>query len=118
MRWARTIRHVRPASFLGLLFTHGLPLALLATAVAPAAWLRAAYPLAYLGLRLLMAWVVGVWGLQDDVLRRKLWLVPLRDALHFAVWLAAFTSNRIKWGGLEFELRGGQMIRLQPPSQE
>ena len=93
VRWARTIRLVRPASFLGLLFTHGLPLALLAAAVAPAAWIGAAYLLAYLVLRLGMAWLVGVWGLQDAVLRRKLWLVPLRDLLHFAVWLAAFTSQ-------------------------
>ena len=115
VRWARTIRLVRPASFLGLLFTHGLPLALLAAAVAPAAWISAAYLLAYLVLRLVMAWVVGVWGLQDEVLRRKLWLVPLRDLLHFAVWLAAFTSHRIKWGGLEFELRNGQMIPADLP---
>ena len=118
VRWARTIRHVRPASFLGLLFTHGLPLALLAAAVASAAWIGAAYLLAYLVLRLLMAWVVGVWGLQDDVLRRKLWLVPLRDLLHFAVWLAAFTSNRIQWGGLEFELRDGQMIEVETGRKE
>ena len=114
VRWARTIRLVRPASFLGLLFTHGLPLALLAAAVAPAAWIGAAYLLAYLVLRLAMAWLVGVWGLQDAVLRRKLWLVPLRDLLHFAVWLAAFTSHRIKWGGLEFELRDGRMFEAQP----
>jgi ceramide glucosyltransferase len=118
VRWARTIRLVRPASFLGLLFTHGLPLALLAAAVAPAAWIGAAYLLAYLVLRLLMAWLVGVWGLQDAVLRRKLWLVPLRDLLHFAVWLAAFTSNHIKWGGLEFELRHGQMIPADPPPKK
>jgi len=118
VRWARTIRLVRPASFLGLLFTHGLPLALLAAAVAPAAWISAAYLLAYLVLRLVMAWLVGVWGLQDAVLRRKLWLVPLRDLLHFAVWLAAFTSHRIQWGGLEFDLRDGQMIEAQPPPKK
>ncbi|HXR33491.1 MAG TPA: bacteriohopanetetrol glucosamine biosynthesis glycosyltransferase HpnI [Verrucomicrobiae bacterium] len=117
VRWARTIRLVRPASFLGLLLTHGLPLALLAAAVAPAAWIGAVYLLGYLVLRLAMAWVVGVWGLQDAVLRRKLWLVPLRDLLHFAVWLAAFASHRIKWGGLEFELRDGQMIETQPPTK-
>jgi len=69
-------------------------------------------------LRLVMAWVVGVWGLQDAVLRRKLWLVPLRDLLHFAVWLAAFTSHRIKWGGLEYELHDGQMFEADPPPKK
>lgn len=118
MRWARTIRLVRPASFIGLLFTHGLPLALLAATIAPAAWISAAYLLTYFVLRLAMAWLVGVWGLQDAVLRRKLWLVPLRDLLHFAVWLAAFTSHRIQWGGLEFELRHGQMIPADPPPKK
>jgi ceramide glucosyltransferase len=118
VRWARTIRLVRPASFLGLLFTHGLPLALLAAAVAPAALISAAYLFAYLVLRLAMAWLVGVWGLRDAVLRRKLWLVPLRDLLHFAVWLAAFASNRIKWRGQEFVLRHGQMIPADPPPKK
>ena len=118
VRWARTIRLVRPASFLGLLFTHGLPFALLAAAVAPAAWIGAAYLLAYLVSRLGMAWLVGVWGLQDAVLRRKLWLVPMRDLLHFTVWLTAFTSHHIQWGGQEFELRDGQMIPADPPHRK
>ncbi len=118
VRWARTIRLVRPVSFLGLFFTQGLPLALLAAAVAPAAWIAAAYIAAYLALRLTIAWVVGVWGLQDAVLRRKLWLVPVRDLLYFAVWLAAFTSNRIKWGDLEFELRHGQMFEPHSPAKK
>ncbi len=113
VRWARTVRLVRPASFLGLLFTHGLPFALLAAAVAPAAWVGAAYVAAYLVLRLTMAWVAGVWGLHDTVLRRKLWLVPLRDLFYFAVWLAAFASNRIKWRGREFVLRHGQMFQAE-----
>lgn len=109
VRWARTVRVVRPASFLGLIFTHGLPLAILGMVAAPADWLRAALLGSYLGLRLLMAYVVGVWGVRDEVLARKLWLVPVRDAIHFAVWLAGFTSNLVKWGGIEFEIREGRM---------
>ncbi len=118
VRWARTVRLVRPASYLGLLFTQGLPLAILAAAVAPAARIAAAYLAAYLILRLTMAWVAGIWGLQDAVLRRKLWLVPLRDLLYFAVWLAAFASNRIKWRGQEFVLRHGQMFQAQPSNEK
>jgi ceramide glucosyltransferase len=112
VRWARTVRLVRPASFFGLLFTHGLPWAVLAACVAPNAWIAAGYLLAYLILRLTMAWVVGVWGVRDDVLRRRLWLVPLRDAIHFVVWLAGFASNRVNWGGLEYEIRDGKMVAL------
>jgi ceramide glucosyltransferase len=112
LRWARTVRLCRPASYFGLLFTHGLPWALLAAIVAPANWIGAAYLLAYLVLRLMMAWAVGVWGVRDAVLRRKFWLIPLRDVLNFGVWLASFASNRITWGGDDYVLRKGRMIPL------
>jgi ceramide glucosyltransferase len=115
LRWARTVRLCRPLSYMGLIFTQGLPWALLAALIAPASWIRAAYLLAYLVLRLTMAWTVGVWGVGDDVLRRKLWLVALRDAIHFVVWLASFGSNRIHWGGEEYIIRKGQLIPVAAP---
>ena len=110
VRWSRTVRICRPLSFAGLIFTHGLPWALLAALIAPAPWIAAAYPVVYLVLRMTMAWTVGVWGVGDDVLRRKLWLVPLRDAIYFAVWLASFASSRIHWGGEDFILREGKLV--------
>src|SRR6266436_1525271 len=112
MRWARTVRLCRPLSYLGLLFTQGLPWALLAAFVAPAKWIAVGYLLAYSVLRLAMAWTVGIWGVQDEVLRRKIWLVPLRDAIHFVVWLASFGSNHIRWGNVEYAIRQGQMVPI------
>jgi ceramide glucosyltransferase len=109
VRWSRTVRMVRPASFFGLVITHGLPWCVLAALVAPSARVGAAFLGAYLVLRLLMAWVVGVWGVGDEVLRKRLWLVPLRDAVHFAVWMAGFVSNRVMWGGVEYAIEGGRM---------
>jgi ceramide glucosyltransferase len=110
VRWARTVRLCRPLSYVGLVFTHGLPWALVAAAVAPSKWIAAEYLLAYAILRLVMAWTVGVWGVRDDVLRRRLWLVPFRDAIHFAVWLASLASNRIRWGGAEFVMQKGRLV--------
>ena len=112
VRWARTVRLCRPASFIGLLFTHGLPWALLAAAVAPSASIAAVYLLAYVVLRGIMAWVVGIWGINDDVLRRRFWLIPVRDLLNFAVWLAGFASNRVTWGGLEYVMKDGKMMEV------
>jgi ceramide glucosyltransferase len=112
VRWARTVRLCRPLSYLGLLFTQGLPWALLAVFVAPAKWIAVGYLLAYLVLRLAMVWTVGIWGVQDEVLRRKIWLVPLRDAIHFVVWLASFGSNHIRWGNVEYAIRQGQMVPI------
>jgi hypothetical protein len=47
--------------------------------------------------------------------RRKLWLVPLRDAIHSLVWLTSFASNRIHWGGEEYIIRKGQLIPVAAP---
>jgi ceramide glucosyltransferase len=110
VRWARTVRLCRPLSYAGLLFTQGLPWVLLAAIVAPARWIALAYLLAYLILRFSMAWTVGIWGVEDEVLRRRLWLVPLRDAIHFMIWLASFGSNRVKWGSVEYVIRSGKMV--------
>jgi len=109
LRWARTIRLCRPLSYFGLIFTLGLPWVVLAALAAPTKWIAVAYLLAYFVLRHVMAWTVGVWGVGDETLRRKIWLVPLRDAIHAVVWLAGFASNRIRWGGEEFTLENGRM---------
>ncbi|MGB2643053.1 MAG: bacteriohopanetetrol glucosamine biosynthesis glycosyltransferase HpnI [Candidatus Acidiferrum sp.] len=109
VRWARTVRICRPLSYLGLIFTLGLPWAVFAAIVAPTKWVAASYLVAYLLLRHIMAWTVGVWGVGDDVLRRKIWLVPLRDAIYSFVWLAGFSSNRVTWGGQQFIMREGRM---------
>jgi ceramide glucosyltransferase len=112
LRWARTIRICRPWSYAGLLLTQGLPWALLVALVAPARWVAITYVLAYAMLRFMMAWTVGVWGVQDEVLRKKIWLVPIRDSFYFVTWLASFASNRIRWGSAEYLIRDGQMMPI------
>jgi ceramide glucosyltransferase len=112
VRWARTVRIVRPASYFGLLFTQGLPWTLLAMALAPTWTASGMFLLAYLVLRLTMAWVVGVWGIKDEVLKKRMWLVPIRDLIYFVVWVAGFLSNRVQWGGLQFEVRDGEMVEI------
>lgn len=110
LRWARTVRLCRPLSYLGLLFTQGFPWTLLAILLAPTWKIAGAYLAAYLMLRFAMAWTVGVWGVRDEVLRQNLWLVPVRDAIYFVVWLASFASNRIRWGSEEYTIRSGRMV--------
>jgi ceramide glucosyltransferase len=118
IRWARTVRLCRPLSYFGLIFTLGLPWALIAALVAPTKGIAVAYLLAYFVLRHVMAWTVGVWGVGDDVLRRKLWLVPLRDALYSAVWVASFASNRIIWAGQEYTMHKGKMVPVADSAAE
>ena len=112
LRWARTVRLCRPFSYLGLLFTQGLPWTLLAILLAPEWRVAGAYLAAYFVLRFAMAWTVGVWGVQDEVLRQNLWLIPVRDAIYFVVWLASFGSNRIRWGPVEYAIQKGRMVPI------
>jgi ceramide glucosyltransferase len=109
LRWSRTVRLCRPGSYAALLFTQGLPWAILAALIAPRAWMAFAWLASYLVLRLTMAWIVGVSVVKDQVLRRRIALVPLWDALHFVVWLASFTSNHIVWGRVEYVVDRGRM---------
>lgn len=113
VRWARTVRLCRPASYVGLLVTHGLPWALLGGMASGSASGLAAFLAAYLVLRLFLVWTVGDWGLRDETTRKRWWLLPLRDAIHFAVWLGSFFSNRVAWGDTEFRLKpNGEMVAV------
>ena len=113
LRWARTVRLCRPISYLGLIFTHGLPWALLAALFAQTKTVAVACIAAYLIFRMAVTWGVGVRVLRDDTVRKCWWLVPLRDAFHFVIWLASFASNRIVWGGAQFTMKNGQMIPVR-----
>ncbi len=109
LRWARTVRLCRPVSYAALLFTQGLPWAVAAAVAAPARWIAVAYLVAYLVLRLAMAWTVGVDVVKDEGLRRRIWLVPIWDVIHFVVSVASFASNHIVWGNVEYVVNGGRM---------
>jgi len=114
LRWARTVRLCRPASYAALLFTQGLPWTIAAASLAPTRWIAASYLLVYLVLRLAMAWFVGVSVVGDEVVRRRLWLVPLWDAIHFVVWTASFASNHVVWGSVEYVIDRGRMKPAAP----
>ncbi len=110
LRWLVGLRHIRPGGHFGLLMTQGIAWAAAAAILAPSWPASAAWILAYLAVRLFSGYVVGVWGLGDPVVRRKLWLLPLHDLFWFFLWLRSFTINRIEWRGLVFTLEKGRMI--------
>src|SRR5260370_21355712 len=78
LRWARTVRLCRPASYVGLLFTHGLPWAVLGALVCRTTSGAAAFLAAYLFLRLVAALAVGALGFRDATAPRKFWLCAAR----------------------------------------
>jgi ceramide glucosyltransferase len=119
LRWSIGLKNVRPTAYWWLILTHGLPWALLASALAARAgwqWIAAGYIVAYLGLRLGLAWTTATWGLGDNAAWKKLWLVPLRDALSFMAWVGGFFSERILWRGLVFRVKNGQLFPMSNAS--
>jgi ceramide glucosyltransferase len=114
LRWAIGLRNVRPCGYVGLLLTFGFPWTLLAGFLVPSLNVVVAYVASYFLLRLALVWTMGVWGLDDPVTRRSWWLVPLRDALNFAVWLTGFFANKITWRGLEYRVKNRLLVPLNP----
>lgn len=110
LRWSIMLRNIRPAGYLGLAMTFGLPWAVLAAVATHSAGGSAAYLLTYLILRVAMAWTIAVWGLGDPVVRKKIWLIPLRDALNFLVWMGGFFFSRVWWRGKEYYVKKRYLI--------
>jgi ceramide glucosyltransferase len=113
-RWNASIKHSRPWGHFGLIFTQGLAWTILAAAIAPFLWMKLAYVAAYLVLRTALAWTVGVLGMRDELARRRIWMLPLRDLLAFAAWVASFFPQRIHWRGQQFYVRDRRLVRVSP----
>jgi ceramide glucosyltransferase len=109
LRWARTVRDARPWGYAGLIFTHGLVLALLnvlASGLSPLSfWLLG---MSFF-LRLALAMTVGAEVLGDRHVLPSLWLLPLRDLVALGVWVAGFAGNTVVWRGERFLLKGGTL---------
>jgi ceramide glucosyltransferase len=114
LRWARAVRDARRGGYLGLLFTFGwiwAMLALLASRGADWAWGLVGAAILF---RLFVAWTVGVRVLRDHQVMRFVPLLPLRDLVAVAVWVASFASNRVTWRGDRLHLKDGKLARIYP----
>jgi ceramide glucosyltransferase len=114
LRWNLSIRYSRPWGHFGLLFSQGLPWAVLAAVIAPSAAIAGAYLGAYLVLRCALAYVTGARGMQDETVRERWRFLPLRDLFAFAVWVASFFPQRIHWRDREFYVREKRLVPAAP----
>ena len=69
-------------------------------------------------LRTAVAWTAGVWGLRDENIRKKIWLLPLRDGIMAVIWVAGLLSDRIKWRGLEYRVKKGLLRPVRGQAQK
>ncbi len=117
LRWARTIRRIDPGGHLGSLVLHPLPFALIAAALALAAGLGPLIALAPPAL------AVAARLAQRAIIVRATgetagpgWLLPARDVLSFAIFLASFMGDTVVWSGRRYRVRrDGVLSELQEP---
>ncbi len=112
LRWARNVRDRRGAQYFGLIVSFGLVWAVFAVAAAPSAWWTWLILVVSTTLRFAAAIVIGRGVLGDPQLFGELWLLPLRDLIALATWVASYFGNRVEWRGLRFRLRDGKLERL------
>ncbi|HTW65705.1 MAG TPA: glycosyltransferase [Bryobacteraceae bacterium] len=110
LRWIVVMRHMRPRGHLGLLLTQGLPWSLAAVAAHPSAPVTLGFLGAYIVLRSAMTWIIGVHGLHQPGSWKQIPLIPVWDAVAFAIWLTSFGRNSIRWRGADYYIRDGRLV--------
>jgi len=108
LRWARTVRAVKPGEHFMSVVTEPLPLLLALLLPYPA-----------LGGWVVLGAVVTLRVMLHYLLRARFdiapppcpWLLPLRECLCFAIWMASFLGATVQWRQRDFTIgAGGRLI--------
>lgn len=106
LRWARTVRTITPAGFAGSVLTHAATI----SAIGAAATGFGLTPCLFLVISLMLRWASAwVTARALGFATTKLWLLPVRDGLSFAVFVASFFGRTVFWRD--------QLFRVGPTGQ-
>jgi ceramide glucosyltransferase len=101
LRWARTVRAVAPAGFAGSLLAHPVAIAALGAAMTGFGLTSCIFVVISCALRWTSARAIAA---ALGVPPAKLWLLPVRDALSFAVFVASFFGRTVFWRDQSFHV--------------
>ena len=103
LRWARTMRAVRPRGYAMSFVTDTLPLSIMVGCATELQPIGLGLMAAAFLLRIAMHMTARArLGLED---RARPWLVPLRDVMTFAIRAASFVGRGVTWREQEFSVR-------------
>ena len=111
LRWSATVRGVVPGAFAGSVIGMPFPLALLGAVLAPAHAISAVIVLLSLLARVLVAHSVDR---QAAARTAPLWLLPVRDCLTFAIFVATFFTRSVDWRGQRLRMGADGRITADP----
>jgi len=109
LRWARGMRDARKWGYVGVVFTFGLPWAILNLISAGASLSSLALLSLVCAARVTVALAIGVGVLRDMQVLRDLWLLPLRDMAALFIWAWSYAGNTITWRDQKFALKDGKL---------
>jgi ceramide glucosyltransferase len=112
LRWARTIRDKRKGGYFGILFTFGLPWAVLALIASLGAWWAWLLLAVVAATRMALALTLSLAVLHDRSGLPNLWLLPIRDFCAMLLWAWSYAGDEIEWRGERFRLHEGKLIRI------
>jgi ceramide glucosyltransferase len=115
LRWMTVMRHMRPWGHIGLIFTQGLAWSVAAVAIHPSPRVVFFYLGGYACVRAAITWLIGVWGMKQKGVWKKMALVPVWDAWALLIWLLSFGRRSIRWRDIDYRIREGILVPVAPP---
>lgn len=110
LRWARTSRAMAPVGFAGSAIGHTTVMT--ALAVALCGWGGTAW--GFVLISMLLRWIsAGLIARWLDLPRARLWLLPLRDVLSFAVFIGSFCGRNVSWRDQIFRVEPSGRMRVE-----
>lgn len=118
LRWMTVMRHMRPWGHLGLIFTQGLAWSVAAVIVHPTMWTAVGFLGGYTAVRTGLTWLIGIWGMKQPGIWKKMALVPLWDAWALLIWLLSFGRRSIRWRDVDYLIREGLLVPMRPSAAQ
>ncbi len=112
IRWDKCAKVSKFWGYLGLIFTYGTLHSLLFLIVSDFSMLGWSILMITWGMRLIMAWFVGIKHIEDAIAKKWFWFIPIRDLISVAFWCYSFISNQVIWRGQKMRLVSGGKLEL------
>jgi ceramide glucosyltransferase len=111
MRWGVTVRGITPGAYAASLIALPLPLAAGGALLVPHHGAGAALVVLALIARYVILGAVNARTRQRPI---PFWLIPVRDCLSFAVFIASFFARSVDWRGQTLKMRPKGLIAANP----